>query len=745
MREMNMQKEAEKLPQIQERKKNPLGRPNNKPNKGFLDRTINSVMTHNKREHDRNYRNCQRKLRDLDNAKDEKSHRKRRYSQSSTHSISSNTSEEKKKRSKKSKKIKKKKKKHKKAVTSSSSSSSSDSSLSSSSSNTISSKEGHDKKKKRNKRKGRDDSKEEFNGEYYDGGPYDPSLGGMYMDPNMALAAAMAYSHMNQQLLQTNCQVQEDILKKEMDSDDDKVDIPSDLSLTYHSSESEELNISLNSSSAEEDENGILTFDLNSDEESNKRNRKNRKPFAKISRKTKRTHSSPETTSDSDDNDVESVHSHISLKSDDSRKGNTSIDIVHVSILSSSSDTDCEVVIELINDEAIEENRNEKCESDVPDTNDVELLEINSQTIISNNENETDKTGGEKDEHKITISNVDEDDIGTGTGVKGDSISEEKDEHESDKINCEISVVETPNIKSDISVNGDDNESDVAKRKKSTDSNNTFNANTSFELKRKGNIACTSAEYVEDGIVKSDKVDPIEIKEPNIALHCDENESCEVETDKSENGDSDNAKSDLSLMKVDNEKVMTYANNSIDSTKFVDINTSSKEERSASTSDEIEQLNEKDIIKTDEIALNFDEKDEYKEHASSEVIIDAKETLKDQNIDIRIGVDSSTKDNDGISLKEPDNEPIKENEDILVKTSKTNTSEVKNKIKEPDNEPMKENEDILVKTNSSEVKIEMKTVEVENEEKSKQDCVSKPSAITTNEPANDDFIDLTDD
>ncbi|XP_037827701.1 uncharacterized protein LOC119615782 [Lucilia sericata] len=73
--------------------------------------------------------------------------------------------------------------------------------------------------------------------------------------------AVMAYNQMNH-LLQQQQRAQQEMVKEELE---DSVEIPSDLSLSEHSETG--LNISLNSSSAEEDENGILTFKLSSDEE----------------------------------------------------------------------------------------------------------------------------------------------------------------------------------------------------------------------------------------------------------------------------------------------------------------------------------------------------------------------------------------------------------------------------------------------------------------------------------------------
>ncbi|XP_054730093.1 serine-rich adhesin for platelets [Anastrepha obliqua] len=63
VREMGELKE----PQVQERKINPIA----KPNKRFLGRTLNSVLSHNKRENDRTQENCRKKLKELDERRNE--------------------------------------------------------------------------------------------------------------------------------------------------------------------------------------------------------------------------------------------------------------------------------------------------------------------------------------------------------------------------------------------------------------------------------------------------------------------------------------------------------------------------------------------------------------------------------------------------------------------------------------------------------------------------------------------------
>lgn len=123
VREMHEAKEQEQLPTV-ERKVNPLG----KPNKRFLGRTINSMLTHNKRENDRKRANCRRKLKELDeraqrrarndyfSGKKKKYKRKNESSESENSRViySSSSSDDNERSKKKKRKKKQKKKKHKK-------------------------------------------------------------------------------------------------------------------------------------------------------------------------------------------------------------------------------------------------------------------------------------------------------------------------------------------------------------------------------------------------------------------------------------------------------------------------------------------------------------------------------------------------------------------------------------------------------------------------------------------------------
>ncbi|XP_013115918.2 serine-rich adhesin for platelets [Stomoxys calcitrans] len=509
MREMQMEKDRSQMPQIQERKKNPLGP---KPNKDFLGRTINSVMTHNKRQHDQNYKNCQRKLKDLDNDKHDdtlarckrhkyrghrKERRKRKCSQSSQSSSdsdsSSTSSSEDEKYRKKSKKLKKrKKKKCEKQISSRESSPTTLSSTScssfKSSSSECSHEEGNGKKKRKYKKHKNkkhlniETAQEDYYSELYAAEPMDGNLG-LYMNPNMALAAAMAYNHMNN-LLQTptNQPPTTDILKDELaaseENEEQKVDIPSDLSLTYHSSDSGELNVTLNSSSAEEDENGILTFNLSSDEDKGKTSLGKKKCLASArelmrNRKKKISH----TSASDDDDDVESVHSHISLEESDVSLGN-SANIVHVSILSSSSfDSDCQEV-------KVEENM----------TKIAEINSVRETLAIQKEEVESTEPPGEQFKEKlieITITNEQKDEtIDTIDEIYKESAGTtqlmEKDDAEADKHrkeNEELSIVKTQN-------STEKPKDSMEIHLESTFTNNEENDNAKFELSQNTVSSC---------------------------------------------------------------------------------------------------------------------------------------------------------------------------------------------------------------------------------------------------------------
>ncbi|XP_065361421.1 uncharacterized protein LOC135955057 [Calliphora vicina] len=407
MREMGEYKEKESLPT--ERKKNPLGR----PNKRFLGRTINSIMTHNKRNSDRNQQRCQRKLKELDEKQRRRDFRNRRdtrrHSKSeSAHEISS-ASEDKGHTHKKSKHLKKRKKKRRKRKQKSSSSSSSTSSSSdtdsSSSSNT--SVESKDKNRKKKRHKNTNEGAE-CEQDYYNGYGNETGMG-YYVDPNVAYAA-MAYSQMNHMLQQQQV-VQQQMVKEELE---ESVEIPSDLSISYHSESS--LNISLNTSSAEEDENGILTFKLSSDEEA--------KGNKKATKKTQEINKNNDPHIDSVDSDKDSVQSHISLESETSQ--NVVLKVCNeIYLLSSSgSDSDDLEIVEVIAEDKSntvdnESNINEQIteNQDIKEVNEVIVTENDENIcVIENKSRETDETNeeskdvGESEESKDVVNtNANED------------------------------------------------------------------------------------------------------------------------------------------------------------------------------------------------------------------------------------------------------------------------------------------------------------------------------------------------
>ncbi|GBP03857.1 hypothetical protein EVAR_71092_1 [Eumeta japonica] len=117
--------------------------------------------------------------------------------------------------------------------------------------------------------------------------------------------AAMAYNHMSHLLQQQ--QLQQDV-KIEEELKEESVEIPSDLSISFYSSPESSLNISLHSSSAEEDENGVLTFKLSSDDD------ESAVKLQKTNEKCKND------CLIKDFEDEGSTHSYISLESKDSEK-----------------------------------------------------------------------------------------------------------------------------------------------------------------------------------------------------------------------------------------------------------------------------------------------------------------------------------------------------------------------------------------------------------------------------------------
>ncbi|TMW47581.1 hypothetical protein DOY81_007348 [Sarcophaga bullata] len=376
LKDINDYKEKGSLPM--ERKKNPLG----KPNKRFLGRTINSVMKHNERQSGNNHRRCKRKLRELDAKQRKREYKKikrtyekgseSRNKSESSDEVFSGASEDEDHKDKKRRNIKKRKSKKKNKKSSSSSSSSSNSSSETESDcSTLPTTTKKHKKHERNKTKPsfkNEENEDEFNTDV----TYDHSMG-YYMDPHVAYAA-MAYGHINQVLQHQMVQEQQTI-KDELD---ENVEIPSDLSLSYHSESS--LNISLNSSSAEEDENGILTFKLISSDDEKKSNlqkisRKRKEiDLQKISTKRKEIEDNIVMIIDSDDNDKSSVKSYVSLESKASLSPNRKSNEIFLLSSSSSESEDLEIL------ETISETKKEHLEQELIETNEQKtdgVLQIN--------------------------------------------------------------------------------------------------------------------------------------------------------------------------------------------------------------------------------------------------------------------------------------------------------------------------------------------------------------------------------
>ncbi|XP_050329598.1 serine-rich adhesin for platelets [Bactrocera neohumeralis] len=150
-----------KEPAVQERKINPIA----KPNKRFLGRTLNSVLSHNKRKNDRTQENCRRKLKELDERREKINRLNSRSRSGSWELVLSSSSDEhdskevrkrkqheRRLRNNKHKKVKKRKHKSKKKRRARSSSSSSSEESSSESSSTTSSSSCRSKKSKLRKK-----------------------------------------------------------------------------------------------------------------------------------------------------------------------------------------------------------------------------------------------------------------------------------------------------------------------------------------------------------------------------------------------------------------------------------------------------------------------------------------------------------------------------------------------------------------------------------------------------------------
>ncbi|XP_018792307.1 PREDICTED: dentin sialophosphoprotein [Bactrocera latifrons] len=212
-----------KEPDVQERKINPIA----KPNKRFLGRTLNSVLSHNKRKNDRTQENCRRKLKELDERREKINRLNSRSRSGSLELVLSSSSDEhdskkvrkqkqhdRKLRNNKHKKLKKRKHKSKKKRRArSSSGSSSDESSSENSCNTSSSTCRSKKSKLRKKSKSKkckvlqtEKNTNEFDTEEV---YYEPDINaamefGAAMEFDAALMANNYRHHQMQQLLYYN-------------------------------------------------------------------------------------------------------------------------------------------------------------------------------------------------------------------------------------------------------------------------------------------------------------------------------------------------------------------------------------------------------------------------------------------------------------------------------------------------------------------------------------------------------------
>ncbi|XP_019844931.3 uncharacterized protein LOC105223683 [Bactrocera dorsalis] len=208
-----------KEPAVQERKINPIA----KPNKRFLGRTLNSVLSHNKRKNDRTRENCRRKLKELDERREKINRLNSRSRSGSWELVLSSSSDEhdskevrkqRKLKNNKHKKVKKRKHKSKKkrrARSSSSSSSDESSSVSSSTTSSSSCRSKKSKLRKKSKSKKRKILQPEMNinefatEEVY----YEPDINaamefGAAMEFDAALMANNYRHHQMQQMLYYN-------------------------------------------------------------------------------------------------------------------------------------------------------------------------------------------------------------------------------------------------------------------------------------------------------------------------------------------------------------------------------------------------------------------------------------------------------------------------------------------------------------------------------------------------------------
>lgn len=304
VREMGEVKE----PAVQERKINPIA----KANKRFLGRTLNSVLSHNKRKNDRTQENCRRKLKELDERREIINRMKSRSRSGSWELVLSSSSDEgnskvvrkrkqheRKIRNKKHKKLKKRKHKTKKNRRASSSSSES----SSESSSTTSRSSGRTKKsklRKKSKSKKRKILQPEMNTNEYatEETYYEPDINAA-IEFDAALMANNYRQHQIQQLLYYNALMaghettEIDALKEELRISDAEVSETRKENVSICSAVS-----SLNLNESDSDGSEMLQISLSSATSSNSENKGN---TSIKNMKVKRKYTEERLSSDSSD------------------------------------------------------------------------------------------------------------------------------------------------------------------------------------------------------------------------------------------------------------------------------------------------------------------------------------------------------------------------------------------------------------------------------------------------------------
>ncbi|XP_050742354.1 serine/arginine-rich splicing factor 11 isoform X2 [Drosophila biarmipes] len=261
MREIEGQNSGLSIHKQSERKVNPLG----KPNKRFLKTTINTVIQHNKRTNERTQANCRQKLQDLDDV-----YERRQSNYFYTRDTSRNRSVERSRsrsssRSRSRSRLRSRTKKAKKRRSRKRSRSSRSSSRSRSRSHR---RRKHKKKAKKHKKSKRTRPRSRSSTWDREMPPSDslpraqPSEAFFNHSKNMALAVAMAYSH----LLNANGQLKAKDSKEEPSSPKCDIDIVRELMSDEEPDRTEKPDtLSISSSDGEEH---VLTITVNSNSES---------------------------------------------------------------------------------------------------------------------------------------------------------------------------------------------------------------------------------------------------------------------------------------------------------------------------------------------------------------------------------------------------------------------------------------------------------------------------------------------